>query len=293
MKAVRQPVLFAAALAAALWCAPVPPAAAQDQQVLMPEQSEAKAKQLIQRAIDAMGGSAFVNVHDLTCTGNIGQFDHSGQLSGFEKFVQYTEPPLKDRVENLPQHNVIDVFNGDEGWSLDRGGVSDEPALRLVQHQDDVAKSLDNILLRRVDEPTMDIHYDGKDIVDLKQVDWVQLVDADDRTIRIAFDRETHLPIRKTVESRDPKLNSDVLEVEYYSNYYSENGVQLPKQITRERNNLKIYQVFFDSCSINTGVQDSFFTKQSLEDRWAKMPNHEKYRDKNKKGGSNTDVSAP
>lgn len=279
--------IFAAFLAAALWCFAAPRIASQDQQVLMPDQSTAKAKQLVQSAIDALGGSAFLNVHDVTCTGNIGQFDHSGQLSGFEHFIQYAEPPGKDRTENLPQRNVIDVFNGNVGWALDRGGVSDEPATQLAQHQADVEKSLDNILRHRVNDPNMEISYDGQDIVDLKQVDWIKLVDPDDRTIRIAFDRATHLPIRKTVDYRDQKFNTATSEVEIYSLYYPVEGIQTAKQITRQRNGMSVYQVFFDKCDYNQDLDASLFTKQSLDNQWSKTPNRQKYHEKKSKNAVN------
>jgi hypothetical protein len=284
MHRFRQPVLVAAALLAAMWFTPAPRANAQDSEVLMPEQSAAKAKQIMQQAVEALGGAAYLNVRDVTCSGNLGQFDHAGQLTGFEKFIEYSEPPSKERTENLPQRNEINVFNGNEGWNLDRGGVSEEPATQVIQFQEDVRKDLDNILKHRINEPGMEIRYGGQDVVDLKQVDWIQLIDSDDRTIRIAFDRATHLPVQKVVQSRDPKFRTTTNEVEYYSLYYAIGGVQTPKQITRERNNMKVYQVFFDKCEYNTGLQDSMFTKQSLDDRWAKMPGREKYHDKNKKG---------
>lgn len=279
---LRQLLIFAALLTGTLCLAPTRRVNAQDSQVLLPEQSTAKAKQIMQQAIDALGGKTFLNVHDVTCTGNLTQFDHSGQLSGFEKFIDYSQPPSKDRTENLPKRNEIDVFNGDRGWNLDRGGVSPEPASVIAQHQDDVEKSLNNILRNRMNESDMDISYAGQDIVDLKQVDWVQLMDPQDRTIRIAFDRTTHLPVQKIVESRDPRLHVNMTEVEYYSLYYDADGVQTPKQISRERNDIKVYQVFFDKCEYNTGLQDSLFTKQSLDERWAKMPNKDKYHGKNK-----------
>ncbi len=286
--------IVAACLGAAVCYAPARSARAQDSEVLLPDQSAAKAKQIMQQAIQALGGSAYLNVHDVTCTGNLGQFDHSGQLSGFEKFVDYSEPPSKDRTENLPQHNEIQIFNGDQGWTLDRGGVSDAPATLVAQFQGDLKKSLNNVLRHRLNEPDMDISYAGPDIVELKQVDWVQLIDSDNRTIRIAFDQSTHLPVQETVETRDPEFHVPITEVDYFSEYYDVQGIQTPKQITRDRNGMKVYQVFFDKCEYNTGVEDSFFTKQSLDERWAKMPNHEKYHDKNKKnknGDANPDTS--
>ena len=251
--------------------ASVPVVAAQDNVVLMPEQSAVKAKQLLQQGIDALGGSAYLNMRDMTCTGRASQFGHSGELDGFETFVNYVEPPTMDRTENLPQRNLIDVYNGDKGWTLDRGGDSEAPITDLARFQDNVRKDLFNILKNRIHEDGMIFRYAGLDIVDLHEVDWVEMVDADDRTIRIAFERETHLPLRKTVQTRDPKTRNVTEEIELFSNYHPITGIQTPFQIERDRNGQKIYQIFFDKCEYNTGLSASLFTKESLDERWEKI----------------------
>jgi hypothetical protein len=258
--------------------------AAQDSQFLMPEQSAAKAKQVLQQAIEALGGTAHLNVHDVTCTGRLSQFGHSGDLNGFETFMDYAEPPDKDRTENLPQRNIIQVYNGDKGWSMDRGGVSDAAQYDLARFQADVQIDTDNILRHRIHEPGMIFRYGGMDVVDLHQVEWVELVDSDDRTIRIAFSTADHMPVRKTVETRDPSTRTKTLQVEYFSNYHPINGIETPFQITRERNGLKIYQVFFEKCDYNTGISDSLFTKESLDERFDKIGS-KKEKNKNKEKG--------
>ncbi len=257
-------------------------AAAQDGQFLMPEQSAAKAKQLLQDAIAALGGSTYLNVHDTTCTGRIGQFDHAGELTGFGHFIDYEVPPDKERQENLPKRNIIEVYNGDKGWDLDRGGVSEAPQVDLVDFVEGNKKDLDNILRYRIHEPDMIFRYGGPDIVDLKQVDWVELVDSDNRTIRIAIATATHLPIRKVVDTRDPRTRMKSEEIEIYSNYHPLEGIQTPFQIARERNGIKIWQVFFDKCEYNTNLSASLFTRESLEQRWDKVGKKDKYKDKDK-----------
>jgi len=257
-------------------------AAAQDGQFLMPEESAAKAKQLLQEAIVALGGSTYLNVHDSTCTGRLGGFDHSGELTGFDHFIDYEVPPDKERQENLPKRNIIEVHNGDKGWDLDRGGVSEAPQVDLIDFVEDNKKDLFNILHYRIHEPGMVFRYGGPDIVDLKQVDWVELVDSDNRTIRIAIATATHLPVRKIVDTRDPRTRMKSEEIEYYSNYHPIEGIQTPFQITRERNGIKIWQAFFDKCEYNTNLDSSLFTRESLEQRWDKVGKKDKYKDKDK-----------
>ena len=96
-----------ACLLAAFLLAPWPFAAAQDGQILMPEQSAAKAKQLLQQTIEAMGGDAFLNIRDMTCTGRYSQFGHSGEMEGFEKFPRLLRAAkhVADRKFAAAQHH--------------------------------------------------------------------------------------------------------------------------------------------------------------------------------------------
>ena len=281
--------IWAALLLAPLSLASPPNATAQEDQFLMPEQSAAKAKQLLQDAIAALGGSTYLNVHDSTCTGRIGQFDHSGELTGFGHFIDYEVPPDKERQENLPKRNIIEVYNGDKGWDLDRGGVSEAPQVDLIDFVQGNKIDLDNILRYRIHEPDMIFRYGGPDIVDLKQADWVELVDSDNRTIRIAIATATHLPLRKVVDTRDPKTRMKSEEIEIYSNYHPLEGIQTPFQITRSRNGIKIFQVFFDKCEYNTNLDSSLFTRASLEDRWDKIGKKDKDKGNKKDKTDKTD----
>jgi len=265
------------------------PLRAQDDQVLLPEQSAAKAKQLIQEMIQALGGSAYLNVKDSTCTGMLGSFGHSGALSGYDNFWDYVKFPDKDRTEFSKKRNQIQITNGKQGWVLDRGGVSEEPASQLADNQRELQVDLDYILRYRLNEPGMIFRYDGPDIVDLKEADWVELDDPQGHQIRIAIAKLTHLPIRKEVAMRDPVTHMRTEEVDYYSNFHSVNGITVYFQQTHIRNGLKVFQVFYNAngCKFNTGLQDSLFTKESLDERWAHID--KKGRKKNKDGKDNKD----
>jgi len=263
-------------LAVLAGAAVVPRAVAQDQEVLSPDQSSAKAKQILQQAIAGLGGPAYLNVRDITLEARLGQFGHSGEMNGYAKILDIAMPPFKDRTENLPKRNLITISNGDKGWTLDRGGVSEATITDIATYQEDVKKDIDNILRHRIHEPGMIFRYGGPDVVDYQESDWVELVDSENRTFRIAIARGTHLPVRKIVDTRDANTRMRSEEVEYYSNYLPINGIQTAFQITRERNGVKVYQVFFDKFEYNTGVSESLFTKESLEERWAKIGKKEK-----------------
>ena len=244
--------------------------------------------QILQQAIGGLGGEAYLNVKDATYEVRFSQFDHSGQLLGYAKEIDLEIPPFKDRTENLPKRNIIEVYDGDKGWSLDRGGVSEATITGIATSQEDTKKDIDNILRHRIHEPGMILRYGGPDVVDYQEADWVELVDSDNRNFRIAIARNTHLPIRKVVDTRDANTRIRSEETEYYSNYHPIDGIQTPFQITRERNGIKIYQVFFDKVEYNTGLSPDLFTKASLDERWEKVGKKEKP-SKSKPGDKNND----
>ena len=61
------------------------------------------------------------------------------------------------------------------------------------------------------------------------------------------------------------------MDTYYFSNYHTVQGIQTPLQVARERNGRKFFQVFYDECQYNTGLADSHFTKESLEQRFGEL----------------------
>lgn len=265
---MRMKLALAAVFAAAL-LAMAPGAASQEP--LAPAASAAKAKQLIQQTIQALGGQAYLDVHDETCEGRVAFFGHHNAVNEYQLVHDYTLLPDKERTEYSVKGNIIDLYNGNQGWTLDRGGVSAMPASSIADFQGGLKRDINQLLRFRMTEPGLEFSYDGRDVVDLKEVDWVEIDDAEQRTIRIAISRIDHLPVRAVYITRDPVTHERTEETEYFSNYQPVQGIETPFQDTRMRDNQKIYQLFLNHCSYNTGLSPDFFTRQSLEERWAKL----------------------
>ena len=246
-------------------------AAAQQSEVLLPAQSAEKAKAIIQKAIQALGGPAYLGIRDISCSGRFAQFDRNGKLGGYARFWDYTKLPDKNRTEYFKQRNIIQVRTAQAGWDMDRGGVVDAPADDLESYQESLKKDIHAIFRSRLNEEGMVFRYGGPDIVDLKQVDWVEIMDRDRRSFRIAMERATSLPIRAEITTRNPRTRERTVETYYLSNYHPVGGVTTALQEARERNGRKVYQVFIDECQYNTGLSDSLFTRESLEQRFAEL----------------------
>ena len=248
-----------------------PLAGAQNPDMMTPEASEAKGKQILKQLIAALGGQAYVNERTSECNGRFAQFGHNGDLTGYIEFKESWSYPDKKRTDFAKKGNIVDLYAGDEGWTLDRGGVSEEPAPAVADFQEAIKRNINNLLRNRLKEDRIQVRFGGSSVVDLKQVDWVEITDAEERFFRLAVDHSTHLLVRSVVTIRDENTNEKIDETTVYSNYQEKDGVQIPMQVTKERDGRRVYQAFYQSCQINPELPSDFFTKQALEKRYGEV----------------------
>jgi hypothetical protein len=267
------------------------PAAAQQGQELMPEQSAAKAKAVLRQVIATLGGSAYLNVRDSECEGRVAQFGSSGDLMGFTSFRDLSLLPSKDRVEYISkgEHTVlafllgvddlsishggvlITVFDGDQGWILDKSGVIDQPEDVTKNFAEQVKSGMNNMLRSRMNEDGVEFRDTGTDIVDLKEVEWIEFSDRDHRALRMAVEKSTHLPLRWVVEKRDPETRERTEIATSYTQFISLDGVLTPLSITRTQNGRRVTQTYLSSCKYNSNISPQLFTRASLEQRSAEI----------------------
>lgn len=249
----------------------MPMAEAQNPDMMTPEASEAKGRQILKQLVDALGGQAYLNEKTSECDGRFAQFGHNGALTGYLEFKVYWSYPDKNRTDFAKKGNIIDLYTGDEGWTLDRGGVSEEPAPAVADFQEGVKRNINNVLRNRLKEDRIQIRFGGNSVVDLKQVDWVEITDAEERQFRLAVDHSTHLLVRSVVSIRDENSGEKINETTVYSNYQEKDGVQVPMQVTKERDGRRVYQAFYQNCQVNPQLPADFFTKAALEKRYAEV----------------------
>ncbi len=239
---------------------------------MLPEQSTAKARELLNAAIQALGGDAYLRVRAIPRSGRLSQFGSNGELLGFVEIFDSAILPDKRRREYSKRRNVIDVFNGDEGWSLDKEGIEDASAAALDAFQEGLRRSMDNFLRFRFNkEEGIILRYGGSDLVDMKQVDWVEVTDRERRVMRIALDRNTRLPLRAVNFQRERESRNRIEEVDTFSNYQNIQGVQTPFRVARDRAGRRISETVYTSVQFNTGLDDSLFSRASLEQRWSQI----------------------
>jgi hypothetical protein len=276
------------AVAALLTCAPfVLRASAQNPDSMMPDESAAKAKEILRELINARGGAGYMEASESECQGTRAQFGHNGDVTGYVRFLDAHQYPDKERLEySAKNHNlksiintvigvdgldwshggvIIALYNGDRGWTLDRGGVSELPATAVSDFDEQVKRNIDNVLRIRLKEPGWSYRYGGIDTADLREVDWVELTDSDQRSFRLAVDRHSHLLVRSVVTTNNEETHEKDDDTTIYTNYQLKDTVWAPMQITRIHNGRRTAQFFYESCRFNPGFPSDYFDRSALE----------------------------
>jgi hypothetical protein len=266
-------------------------ATASSAQEMLPEQRATKARQVLQQVIAALGGQAYLNVHDTQCDGRAAQFGTAGTLMGFTLFRDIWLLPDKNRVEYFTkgEHTILGFIMGsddllithggammtihtaDGGWTLDKSGVSDEPEDVIKNFNDQIQSGMNNMLRKRLNEPGVDVQYGGTDLIDLKEAEWIEFTDSDHREMRMGIDKFNHLPLRWIVTTRNPETRVYTSVTTSYTQYRSLDGVKTPLSIEMSRDDRKLTQTFLTDCKYNADLAPQLFTRAALEQRAAEV----------------------
>lgn len=232
-----------------------------------------KGRQILEQTVEALGGEAFLNVTDIDREGRLYNFGRGELASPGEKFRDYVKFPGKEWLELGKDGKIVYLNNGEEGWELDRQGIREQTPEAIANFHRANKRDLEYLLRFRLREEGMQTYYLGMEFVDNRRAHLVELVDGDGESYKLYIDARNYLPMQLHTRRRDPASGERVPEVEYYGKYVMLQGVNTPLQLSRERVGLRTLEVFFDAEKVryNTGIDDAFFTRENLEQRWEKV----------------------
>ena len=234
--------LLAFLLAAPLLCAPQPLRAHQD------------AGEILGKAIETLGGSAYLEVTDVTVHGRVYLFQR-GDLIGVDVFTDYIKFPDKERTEFGENNELVRINNGREGWNISDGKVEPQRGEQVEVFWEEFKVSLDYLLRFVVNQSGSTLQYVGREMIDFKRADVIEIRDEDRTRINLYVDRESGLVMKKTVR----RLDDPGVHEEIYSNYHPIQGVLTPLLIDRYTDGLATGQIRFDEVQYNSDLQDHLF----------------------------------
>jgi hypothetical protein len=222
------------------------------------QENSRKAKTLLDQAIQALGGQAYLTFVDMTQQGRTYSFYHGQPNSAGILFWRFYKFPDKERVELTKQRDVAYVITGDKGYEITYKGTTSQDPKVLADSLRRRAHSIEWVLRKWLNDPTVALFYDGPAVAAEKPADQITIMRQDD-SVTLYLDSTSHLPVKKSFSWRDPSDKLRNTEDEVYDNYRPVGAIKTPFSITRFLNGDMSNQRFLNSVSFNTGLSDSMF----------------------------------
>jgi hypothetical protein len=228
---------------------------------VVPSLGQTDAGEILDRAIGKLGGEAFLAATDVLSTGRYYQFQR-GELAGGDVFRDYVKFPDKERTEFGEKRERVRINNGDRGWNIVDEVVEAQIPEQIELFWEEFKVGLDYLLRVVLPESQATLQYVGRDMIDFRRVDILEIRDEDRTRINLYVDRSDGLLLKKSVR----RLNSPQVHEEVYSNYHEFHGVLTPLLVTRYTGGIKTMEIRFETVTYNSDLSDDLFLADVAED---------------------------
>ena len=236
------------------------------QSIPVDQENARRARAVLDRTIQALGGQAYLNIQDITQAGRTYSFYHGRPNSLGILFWRFYGFPDRDRIELTKQRDVIYVYKGDKGYEVTYKGAHPQDPKDLAEYLRRRRFSLDWVLRKWLSEPGVALFYEGPTVAEEKPVEQVTVMNAHNEGVTLYISTDDHLPVKKTYSWRDPTDRERNIEGEVYDNYREVQGVMTPHTITRFYNGDMSNQRFLTEVSYNQGISDAQFEPTAPSD---------------------------
>jgi hypothetical protein len=235
---------------------------------LAAETAQERGKRVVDEALRAAGGKAYLAMEDRVESGRAYSFFRQ-QLEGLSVAKIYSryltpvpgKPSVRERQSFGKDESSGVLFNQDGAWEITFHGARLLEPKRIENWRDGTLRNVFYILRQRLNEPGMDFYSRGSDLYDNLPVEIVDITDADGFTVTVYFSRSNKLPVRQVLKRRNPEYKDFDTEETLFAKYRDVGGgVMWPFNIRRQRNGEKLYEIYSESVQINKNLRDDLFT---------------------------------
>ena len=221
--------------------------------------NEQKARATLAAMVQALGGDRWLNLKDSSFDGRTSGFYQGKPTGGIADYFDFKRFPDKERVELGKKRDVVEFILGDQAWEVTYRGKKMLPQDQiddLVRRRDHSVETAVRIWLK---DPKTIVIFDKQNLVERHLADQVTLFNADNDSITIETDAQTHLPLRRTFKWRDPLYKDLNEEADEYDDYHVVDGIPTPFTMTRFHNGDMTSQRYLYRASYTVSFADSLF----------------------------------
>lgn len=218
-----------------------------------------QARDTLNAMVQALGGQAWLDMKNQMYQGTMAAFFHGAPDLGTTVFWQYHAWPEKDRLEYTKHRDVLQFYLGQTGTEVTYRGRNPLPQEQV----DDFLRRRDHSieLAMRVwlKDPNTILLYEGERMSERHLAQQVTMISPQNDAITILMDEQTHLPLARTFEWRDPTYHDKNVETEEYDDYHVIDGFPTPFTVTRLKNGDTVRQFYLTHVTYNQNLPADFW----------------------------------
>lgn len=260
-------------MAAILFVVPLSaPLAAQDAATLnnAAPDNAAHARKLLEQMKQALGGDLWLHMPNSEWWGTTAEFFHGTPNGIRTQFWYFHQAPDQDRWEFTKHRDDVQLIGPTQGWEITYRGLHALPKEQVEDALRRRAHSLETVMRLWFPDARTLLTYDGQQLAERHLADQVTLLSADNDSVTLQLDAQTHLPLRRIFRWRDPVYKDKNQEVEEYDNYRVVDGIATPYSITEYHNGEMTRELFLLGAEYDRSLPADEFDPQATARRIVK-----------------------
>ena len=226
-------------------------------------QADEKSEAILRRAVEAVGGRAFLDVRAIVSEGYFTPYKDGVAILPI-KFFDYLVFPDRERTEFRGAGvRSIETHTGDGGWIADlkKRSIADVTPEQAGDFRVAIRTSLDSVLRGWWRAEGARLSYVGRREAGLaRRNETVRLAYTDGFAVEFEFDSKTGLPA-KAIYKRRSAEGDEVDEEDRYAQMLAVGNVTVPFVIDHFRAGLQSSRINYEKVEFNRSIPDSFFAR--------------------------------
>lgn len=239
---------------------------------------EERGRQLLDQMVTALGGQAWLDRRDVQEQGQRAAFfrgQPNGSVIQFKltrQFPDATHPEavrigfLTERGMIVPgkKIDVVQIWTANTGYEVTYKGKTTLPKEQVEDYYRRNAHSIESVVRDWLKAPGVMVVAEGTTMVERRMADKISILSANNDAVTIELDATTHLPLRRTFQSRNLTFKDLDEDAEEYDDYHTFQGLPTALAITRYHNGDMASQTFLKAVQYNTGLPPDLFNPDIL-----------------------------
>ncbi|HSS22617.1 MAG TPA: hypothetical protein VLL54_21270 [Pyrinomonadaceae bacterium] len=246
----------------------VPSGLAQDPAKTDTGADTAKAEAILTRAVEVVGGNAYLSVKTVVGRGFFTSFV-DGVSQNPARFVDYIAYPDRERTEFTGEGvRIIQTNTGDTGWLFDGSAktLTDMKGTQIDDFKRGMRTSVENVLRGWWKKENASLTYVGRREAGLaRRNETVRLTYPDGFWIEYEFAAKEGLPAKVIYKTKKKNVDSgeleEVSEEDRLAKPITINGITAPWVVDHYINGKQTSRIGYESIEYNTQLADSLFAK--------------------------------